>query len=77
MPSIKAARVLQEGPRTIKHHAFRGNHTLQCCIKTAAVKQVIRKEHFLTATDQKIIGPQHGFRTENYKMSKFSFPQVN
>lgn len=42
-------------------------------LKTAAVKQVIRKEHLPTATGQKITGTQHGFKTELQAVKIFLF----
>lgn len=42
-------------------------------LNTAAVKHVISKGHLPKATGQKITDTQHGFRTENYKMSRLSF----
>ena len=46
-------------------------------LKTTAAKHIISKGHLPKATDQKITDTQHGLRTENYKMSRLSFSQVN
>lgn len=42
-----------------------------------AAKHIISKGCLPKATGQKIIDTQHGFRTENYKMSRLSFSQAN
>lgn len=51
----QAAGVLQEGPRTIKHHPCRGNCTLQCCIKNCCCKTGNKKRTLA-----------HGHRSEDH-----------